>query len=55
MSKEFMPGTKVSFQLEGQEGIFFGVVTRMHNGNPLIQPETALSPNAKIINVDEVK
>lgn len=55
MSQEFSQGTKVMFQLEGQEGSFYGVVTRMHNGKPLIQPEVALSPNAQIKNVEEVK
>jgi len=50
----FAPGTRVQFELQGQKGIFFGVVTRMHNGNPLIQPEQPLSPRAQMLNIQKV-
>jgi hypothetical protein len=54
-NEDMTPGTKVSFKLQGQEGIFYGVVTRIHNGNPLIQPEKALSPRAQMIDIQKVK
>lgn len=55
--QEFAAGMRVQFELKDNvDGmLFYGTVTRMHNGAPLIQPEKQLSPRAQLINIKVVE
>jgi len=54
---KYSPGDRVSFECDGYEEKFFGVVMRpslYRNGEPLIKPDKPLSPKMRIKNVQKV-
>lgn len=55
--QEFAAGKRVQFQLKDDSSltVFYGTVTRIHNGAPLIQPEKQLSPRSQLINIKAVE
>ncbi len=51
---EFKQGEYVCFDVNGSKEVYYGRVTRIIKGQPMIQPDVNLSPRAQISNIRKV-